>query len=358
MDGFVYQAAPTRVVFGAGALSDLPKELSRLSIARAMILTTPEQKGQGERVSALLGDRAVGIFSHASMHTPVEVTFDAISQATCFKVDGVVAVGGGSTTGLSKAIALRTDLPQVIVPTSYSGSEMTPILGETQDGLKTTQSSSKVQPETVIYDVDLTMSLPCGLTSTSGMNAIAHAVEALYARDQNPIISLMAEESIRVLARALPSIVENSEDRAARSQALYGAWLAGTCLGAVGMALHHKLCHTLGGAFNLPHSETHSIMLPHVMAYNSPLVPVADARIARALGAADAAQGLYDLARSLNIKLALKDIGMPMDGIDIAADLSMINSYWNPRGLERDAIRDLIARAWAGEPPVIASLAA
>jgi maleylacetate reductase len=355
MDAFVYQSSPVRVVFGAGTIAQLPTELERLSISRALVLTTPPQEKQGREILALLGARGAGLFPGATMHTPVEVSERASEQVRALGADGVVAVGGGSTTGLGKAIALRTDLPQVVVPTTYAGSEMTPILGETRGGLKTTQSSPKILPEAVVYDVDLTMSLPPGLTAMSGMNAIAHAVEALYARDRNPIISLMAEEGIRVLALGLPAIVRRPDDREARSDALYGAWLCGTCLGAVGMALHHKLCHTLGGTFDLPHAETHTIVLPHAMAYNASAVPEAAARVARALGTADAASGLYELARTLGAKLALKDIGMPREGIDKAVDLAITNPYWNPRPLERGAIRDLIARAWAGEPPQIVS---
>jgi maleylacetate reductase len=270
----------------------------------------------------------------------------------------VVSLGGGSTTGLGKALALRTGVNQLCIPTTYAGSEMTPILGETKNGLKTTVGNKAVLPETVIYDVDLTLTLPVGLAATSGINAIAHAVEALYARDTNPVTSLMAEEGIRALARALPAIAAKSDDREARTEALYGAWLCGVCLGTVGMALHHKLCHTLGGTFDLPHAETHTIVLPHALAYNAPAVPDAMARIARAINAADAAQGLYDLARRLNAKLALRDIGMPESGIDKAVDLAVTNAYWNPRPLERNAIRDLIARAWSGEPPVATKAAA
>jgi alcohol dehydrogenase class IV len=215
-----------------------------------------------------------------------------------------------------------------------------------------------VLPETVIYDVDLTLSLPASLAATSGINAIAHAVEALYARDRNPVISLMAEEGIRALADALPCIMATPGDREARNQALYGAWLCGVCLGTVGMALHHKLCHTLGGTFDLPHAETHTIVLPHALAYNAPLVPDAVARIARAIGATDPAQGLYDLARRLDAKLALRDIGMPESGIDRAAELAVTNAYWNPRPLELSAIRDLIAHAWSGAAPVASKVAA
>jgi alcohol dehydrogenase class IV len=228
---------------------------------------------------------------------------------------------------------------------------MTPILGETRGGLKTTQRSPKILPETVIYDVDLTLSLPPGLSTTSGINAIAHAVEALYATDRNPIISLMAEDGIAALARALPAIVSDPANRSARSDALYGAWLCGACLGAVGMALHHKLCHTLGGAFDLPHAETHTVVLPHAIAYNAASAPDAMARIARALGTKDPADGIYDLAGRLGAPRALRDLGMPENGIDRAADLAAQSPYPNPRPIERAAIRDLIGRAWAGDRP-------
>src|SRR5712691_10806822 len=225
MKNFIYQASPTRVLFGAGTLGQLPAELARLGISRALILATPNQERQAADAAAMLRVRAAGIFAQAEMHTPVEVTERAMARVSELEADGVVAIGGGSTTGLGKAIALRTDLPQIVVPTSYAGSEMTPILGETRDGLKTTQSSPKVQPETVIYDVDLTMTMPPSLSATSGLNAIAHAVEALYARDRNPIVSLMAEEGIKSLAGALPKIKAEAKNVEARTDALYGAWL-------------------------------------------------------------------------------------------------------------------------------------
>jgi len=355
---FTFENLPCRVVFGSGTLSAAKAEIERLGGKRALVLTTPQQEAQGAKLGSALGPFYAGLFAGATMHTPVEVTEQALAAMKACDADCVVSLGGGSTTGLGKALALRTGVNQICIPTTYAGSEMTPILGETKDGLKTTVRSNDVLPETVIYDVDLTLSLPAGLAATSGINAIAHAVEALYARDRNPVISLMAEEGIRALASALPAIAAKSDDREARTEALYGAWLCGVCLGTVGMALHHKLCHTLGGTFDLPHAETHTIVLPHVLAYNAPAVPDAMARIARAIGAADAAQGLYDLTRRLNAKLALRDIGMPERGIDKAADLAVTNAYWNPRPLERNAIRGLIARAWSGEPPIAKKAAA
>jgi maleylacetate reductase len=352
MQTFTYQAAPMRVIFGRGTLNQLADELARLGVSRVLVLATPNQAQQASGIATMLGARAAGVFAEAEMHTPVGVTDRAMACAKDLGVDGVVAVGGGSTTGLGKAIALRTDLPQVVVPTSYAGSEMTPILGETRDGLKTTQSSPKVLPETVIYDVDLTLTMPQSLSATSGLNAIAHAVEALYARDRNPIISLMAQEGIGSLARALPKIKHDAHDVEARTNALYGAWLCGTCLGAVGMALHHKLCHTLGGSFNLPHAETHAVVLPHAVAYNASAEPQAMAQIARALGAKDAALGLFELAGEIGVRRSLQDIGMREQDVDRAADLAVKNPYWNPRPVERDAIRELIARAFAGMTPV------
>jgi len=274
-----------------------------------------------------------------------------MSVVTRDGVDGLVAVGGGSTTGLAKAIALRTDLPQIVAPTTYAGSEMTPILGETRGGKKVTQTSPKVLPEVVIYDVDLTLTLPVGQSVTSGMNAIAHAVEALYTRDANPLIAMLAEGGIAALAEGLPGVAANPQDREARSRALYGAWLCGICLGSVGMALHHKLCHTIGGMFDLPHAQTHTAILPHAVAYNRPAVPAAMEKVARALRVREAAAGLYDLAASLGAKMALREFGMPPARIDDAVEAALANPYWNPRPLEREGLRALLRAACEGTRP-------
>jgi len=350
---FTYTGLPARVVFGAGTLAQAPGELARLGVARALVLTTPAQADHGRAVAALLGDRAAGVFSGAMMHTPVDVTLAALARMRELGAGGVVAIGGGSTIGLGKAIAVRTGVPQLAIPTTYAGSEMTPILGETEAGHKTTRRSLDILPEAVIYDVYLTLGLPVPLSGTSGINAIAHAVEALYAEDANPIISLLAEQGIAALARALPAIAGAPSDRSARRDALYGAWLCGVCLGSVGMALHHKLCHVLGGTFGLPHAETHTVLLPHAVAYNAPAAPEAMARAARALGVPgiDAATALYELAGAVGAPRSLAELGMPEGGIDRAADLAVQNPYWNPRPLERTALRELLARAFAGARP-------
>ncbi|QTO21864.1 maleylacetate reductase [Burkholderia seminalis] len=354
MERFVYQGTPSRVVFEWGALDRLPDELATLGARRALILSTPEQRPLADRVTDILGERAAGVCAQAVMHVPVDVARAAREMAAERGADCCIAIGGGSTIGLGKAIALESPLPILAVPTTYAGSEMTPIYGLTEGRLKRTGRDVRVLPRTVLYDPSLTVSLPPRISAASGVNAIAHAVEALYAEDANPVISLMAEEAIRALGEALPGVVRDPADRPMRSRALYGAWLAGTCLGAVGMALHHKLCHTLGGTFNLPHAQTHAAMLPHTAHYNHAAAPDALRRVARALGgndAADAGPLLFGLNEQLGIAPALAAIGMPREGLDEAADLACKNPYANPRPIERAAIRALLQDAWEGRAP-------
>ena len=348
---FIHTSYPVRVVFGAGALAHLEREIDALGARRALVLATPEQAGQAEEVARRLGARCAGVFARAVMHVPIETARAAREEAARVGADCAVAIGGGSTTGLGKAIALESSLPILAIPTTYAGSEMTTIYGITEGGLKKTGRDARVLPKTVIYDPELTLGLPVGLSATSGMNAIAHAVEALYAVDANPIVSMIAEEGIRALAAGLPAVVAAPHDLAARANALYGAWLCGVALNGASMALHHKLCHTLGGSFNLPHAETHTVVLPHAVAYNTNAAPEAMARIARALGAADAASGLYALEERLGTPLSLKQLGMPESGLDRTADLAVASPYPNPRPLERGAIRKLLDDAFHGRAP-------
>jgi maleylacetate reductase len=351
MNHFVFSSTIPRVIFGAGSIGHLEREIRQLNASRALVLCTPGQRPLAERIAAIIGPRCAGIFDQAVMHVPVETARAARAMASAVGADCAVAVGGGSTTGLGKAIALESDLPILAIPTTYAGSEMTPIFGITEAGLKKTGRDARVLPKTVIYDPELTLALPIALSVTSGINAIAHAAEGLYAQDSNPIMALLAGEGIRALAGGLPRVVADPNDLGARSDCLYGAWLCGAVLGSVGMALHHKLCHTLGGTFNLPHAETHTVVLPHVLAYNAAAAPDAMRVIADALGAADAAQGMQKLARSLGAPTALKDIGMPEDGLDRCADVAVRNAYWNPRPVDRSAIRALLADAFTGAVP-------
>ncbi|KFG88799.1 TfdF [Sphingobium herbicidovorans NBRC 16415] len=348
---FVYEGQPYRVLFGHGMLGELPDEAERLGCGRLLVLSTPDQRAAAEEVAALLGDRCAATYHDARMHTPVEVTEDAMVVVAKHRIDGLVALGGGSAIGLSKAIALRTDLPQIAVPTTYAGSEMTRIIGQTEAGEKTTQVTAKVLPETVIYDVDLTLTLPPKLSITSGINAMAHAVEALYATNGNPIVQLMAEQGIAALYRGLPTIAQCPDDKDARRDALYGAWLCAICLGQTSMALHHKLCHVLGGSFDLPHAETHTIILPHALAYNAPAARDAVGAIKRALGGDGIAGRIYDLAEGAGVPVALRDLGMEESDIDRTVALVLATAYANPRPLEPKLLRRLIANAWAGVRP-------
>src|ERR1700674_3899557 len=348
---FVYNGLPTRVVFGSGTSARVGEEIRRLGVRRPLVLATPQQAREAQALADSLGMQVAGVFTEATMHTPVDVTERALAVVTKTNADGVVALGGGSTTGLGKAIALRTDLPQIVLPTTYAGSEMTNILGETSEGRKKTLRSPKVQPEVVIYDVDLTFTLPPRLSTTSGMNAIAHAVEGLYAEDRNPIVTLMALEAIRAMAEGLPAILDRARDPAARAKSLYGAWLCGTVLGSVGMALHHKLCHVLGGSFDLPHAETHTVVLPHVVSFNARAVPEKLAPVAEILHSAGAGQGLFDLAKRIGAPTALKDIGMPADGLDKASAIATESPYYNPRQPTREEIRALLEDAFNGRRP-------
>ena len=351
MTPFTYQAQPARVIFGAGALQQLAAEARHLGAQRVLVLSTPGHAHLAERAAALLGAQAAGCFTQAVMHVPVALARRAGDEARRLRADATVAIGGGSTIGLAKAVALELGLPILAVPTTYAGSEVSPIWGLTEDGVKRTGRDPRVLPRTVIYDPDLSLTLPPGLTVTSALNAIAHAAEALYAHDGNPVSALMAEEGIRACAAALASLRRNPVDPDARAELLYGAWLCGTMLGAVSMGLHHKLCHTLGGSFGLPHAEVHTVLLPHALAYNAPQASAALARIARALAADDAALALQQLAAQHGAPTSLRALGMPGAGLDRAADLAVANPYPNPRALQRDALRALLQRAWDGASP-------
>jgi maleylacetate reductase len=304
-----------------------------------------------QTVIDLLRERLAAVHDGARMHVPVETVTPAVQQAQALGVDGLVCYGGGSTIGLAKAMALQTRLPILAVPTTYAGSEMTPIYGITEAGLKRTGHDPVVLPRVVLYDPLLSRGLPVPVSITSGLNAMAHAAEGLYARDANPVVTMMAEEGLRALSRALPRLAVAGDDLGARADALYGAWLCGTVLGSVGMALHHKLCHTLGGSFGLPHAATHAVVLPHALAYNAPVAPDAMARLGSALGVADGPARLFEMLGELQVPMSLQALGLPETALDRVVDIALSNPYWNPRPLEREALRALLQRAWEGRAP-------
>ena len=349
---FTYQALPMRVVFGAGVLAQLPDEVAALGLTRVLVLCSPEQEDTGRRVAAALGERSAGVLAEARMHVPIEVAHRARELATELGADGCVAVGGGSAVGLGKAIALEHGLPVVAVPTTYAGSEMTPVWGLTEGGQKRTGRDVRVLPRSVLYDPELTLTLPAGMSAASGLNAVAHAVEALYAPDVTPIISLMAEEGARALAAALPRVVADGSDLAGRGEAQYGAWLCGAVLAATTMSLHHKLCHTLGGTLDLPHAQTHTVVLPHALAFNQPAAPEAVAALSRALGGVpDPARELWELAGRLGAPRSLAELGMAEADVPRIAELAVASPYANPRPVTRDGVEALLRAAWAGRPP-------
>lgn len=350
IDAFSYAGSPARIVFGDGSRSKVAEWIVTAGCKRALVLATPHQRADAQALATEIGSLACGVFAGATMHTPVDVTETAMKMVAETEADCVVSLGGGSTTGLGKAIAYRTDLLQIVVPTTYAGSEVTPILGQTEGGRKTTVRDARILPEIVIYDPALTLGLPVSMSVTSGLNAMAHALEGLYARDRNPISTLMALEGLRAFSRSLPKIVTAPDDADARNEALYGAWLCGTVLGTVGMALHHKICHTLGGSFDTPHAETHAVMLPHTAAFNAraaatELAPAADL-FAGSIGA-----GLWDFAKSIGAPLSLKEFGLAEADLDRAASIAVENPYWNPRPIDRDSIRALLQEAWDGRRP-------
>jgi maleylacetate reductase len=351
MRPFVYEAMATRVVFGVGSLESTAGEVSRLGSARVMLVADPQVKDVAERIAAQLGDALVSNWGEVVQHVPVELAERARAQAAERGVDAIVCCGGGSSTGLAKAIALTSGVPIVAVPTTYAGSEMTPIYGLTGRHKQTGRSLSVV-PKAVIYDPALTTRLPPSVTGASGFNALAHCIEALYGPGANPVTSIVALEGIRAVGRSLERAVAEGGDLDARSDLLYGAWLSGIALGQTGTALHHKVCHALGGTYDLVHADVNVVVLPHAVAYNTPGVPSEMADVATALGHdGDAASALHELAVAIGAPTSLEAIGMPYDGLDEAAERTAAESMVNPVPVTRAAVREMLERAWTGSPP-------
>ena len=350
---FTYDALPGRIIFEPGASRRrLAEEVNRMSVSRILLIATERERTLVEELSAPFSNTIAGIFTNVKSHVPVEVAEEARELARRLKADCLLSIGGGAATGMAKAIALAEPLPIVAVPTTYAGSEMTPIWGLTAGKHKTTGISRDVLPEVVIYDPELTVSLPHSITGPSAMNAMAHCVEAFYAPKANPITSLLAEEGLRALARGVPVAVEKPEDLEARSEVLYGAYLAGAALAAAGSGLHHKICHVLGGAYHLPHAEMHTIILPHVVAFNEPVIPAIMEQIAQALGVQCAAAGLYDLARRIGAPTALKNSGMKEEDLNEAIALIVEKAPKdNPRPVDEVGIRTILENAYAGRRP-------
>jgi maleylacetate reductase len=345
---FVYDALPGRVVFGVGSVEHLGEEVDRLGVGRVLAIAGKRAiDGLVER----LGGRWAASFTDVQQHVPVEAAARAVAVASEAGADCLVAMGGGSATGMAKAVALERQVPIVAVPTTYAGSEVTPIYGLTGPEGKRTGRDPRVLPRTVVYDPALTTGLPAEVTGPSGMNALAHCVEALYAPGANPVTSLLATEGARVLHRGLPGAVADPGDLAARSDALLGAWLAGTALAAAGIGIHHQLCHLLGGAYRLPHAELHAVVLPHAVHFVTPAARPQLARLAGGLGVDDVAGGIWDLGRRLGTPASLAELGLAEAELDRVAEQAVARVVQTPRRAGVSELRALLEAAWRGGRP-------
>jgi maleylacetate reductase len=345
---FVYDALPGRVVFGVGSVEHLGEEVDRLGVGRVLAIAGKRAiDGLVER----LGGRWAASFTDVQQHVPVEAAARAVAVASEAGADCLVAMGGGSATGMAKAVALERQVPIVAVPTTYAGSEVTPIYGLTGPEGKRTGRDQRVLPRTVVYDPALTTGLPAEVTGPSGMNALAHCVEALYAPGANPVTSLLATEGARALHRGLPRAVADPADLAARSDALLGAWLAGTALAAAGIGIHHQLCHLLGGAYRLPHAELHAVVLPHAVHFVTPAARPQLARLAGGLGVDDVAGGIWDLGRRLGTPASLAELGLAEAELDRVAEQAVARVVQAPRRAGVSELRALLEAAWQGGRP-------
>lgn len=355
MSSFVSESGGSRVVFGNGVFARLLDEVERLGCERAVLVSTPGRGALTNRAKAILGSRFVARFDDAVIHVPDHVAGTARNVALAVHADCLIAFGGGSSIGVAKAVALTTGIPIIAVPTTYSGSEMTPIWGRTSHGEKQTGRDPRVLPRVVIYDPELTLGLSASVSAASGMNAIAHCIEALYAIDATDASTEAAIRGIELLSQSLPQIVADPGAPHAREAALEGAWLAGSALGAVQMALHHKLCHTLGGALDLPHAEIHAVLLPYTAAFNRPAALSAMRQAAQALNANDAPMALLDLERRIGTPLSLESIGMKETDLDRSSDLAVEREYPNPQPVTKSEIRQLLEAAFRGDSTYVST---
>jgi maleylacetate reductase len=348
---FIHEPLPQRIVFGWGRLSELSPEIDRLSGGRIMLVAERSTRRIAQEIHDDLGSLIVATVPEARPHVPRAEADAALAEAASCNVDVVVTVGGGSATGLGKAILLEHASSLVAIPTTYAGSEVTPIYGITDAGRKRTGSDRRVLPTTILYDPHLTTTLSARVTASSGMNAIAHCVEALYSKAGTPIASTLAEEAIRTLRKALPRCVEEPMNRAARSNALYGAYLAGSVLATTSMAIHHRICHVLGGSFGLSHGDVNAVVLPHALAFNEPEATDAVASIARAMGVDEAAAGLFDFSVSLGAPKSLRELGMGADDLERVALLVAGEEFDNPRPVHADDVLNVLQAAYNGRRP-------
>ncbi|HEY7043418.1 MAG TPA: maleylacetate reductase [Nocardioidaceae bacterium] len=348
---FALDVLRQRVVFGRGSVQQVPKLVGDLGMSRVLVLASASATSAADGLAATLGDVVVGRLHEARQHVPEALAGEATRLASDSDADGAVTIGGGSATGLGKAVAVATGVRLVAVPTTYAGSEATPVYGITGTHKKTGRDE-RALPTAVVYDAELTTSMPAHVTATSGLNAMAHCVEAVYANGANPVTTLMAEEGVRLLARSLPAAVQEPHDVAAREDALFGAYLAGWSMATAGSALHHTLCHVIGGSYDLGHGDVHSVLLPHVAAYNAAAATEPLGRLAGILDASDLASGLLELAKTVGAPMSLVELGMPPDGLGDVVDRTVeAIGGRNPRPVDPTSLGEMLQRAYDGAPP-------
>jgi homogentisate 1,2-dioxygenase len=345
---FSINRGPTHIVFGAGSAGEVPRELDALGVHNALVVCTPGRAGDAARMSDRLGARSAGTFADAREHVPVETVKAAQRMLDASGADAVLALGGGSAIGLAKALALRANVRIAALPTTYSGSEMTAMYGTTEGGEKRTGRDERVRPSLVVYDPERTASLPRAVSMTSLWNAMAHAVEALWMNPSDRAAHAVAEDALRLLCTSIVRLAARLDDEGAREDALEGAYLAGAAFSDTGAGLHHKLCHLLGGMFDLPHAATHAAVLPHLVRFHREAAPEAMGALARALGVLDPVAGLVHLAVVTGVPTSLAAVGMPRDGLARVADVLMATPEFRPRTLERAALIAMLEGAYAG----------
>lgn len=384
MDTFHYTFFAQEVVFGPGSVAQLGELAERFGWRRMMLCTTERFRSRGRvaPIEAILGERLVVTYEHVEPHVPEGVVVEATALAAEHAVDAVIGLGGGSAVGTAKAVSmaleeLRTGhparaaapidqplIPVIAIPTTYAGSEMTPVYGVTRhsDGLdrKVTVSDPKIAPKLVIYDSLLTLDLPARVTAGAGINAVAHCIEALYSITRNPLSTAAALTGLRAIAHALPQCVANGADVEARSEMLAGSFLAGTALSNVAMGLHHGICHVIGGATGAAHGDANSVMLPHVMHFNLDATAPQLAQAADAMGipvagrgveeaAACAAQLVADWVEQMRLPGRLRDIGVREEQLPELAQMAFANRTVqnNPKPITDVAqLEDLLRHAW------------
>ena len=352
---FETSSLPSRVVFGSGALAHLNNHLARLKATRVVVVTTPGRQEMASTVGAQLGTGCVGLLDIAREHVPRSAVEAGRKEVQRVDADCIVTIGGGSATGLGKAIALTRDLQFVAIPTTYAGSEMTAVYGISDDGRKQTGRDERVRPSLVIYDPELTLELPLAASISSLFNATAHAVSALYGSQRDPITPLIAEEAIAVLSSSISQLPERTSELHVRELALFGACLAGSCLSTTVLGLHHRLCHVLGGSFGTPHSQTHTVVLPYVVDFFRDAAPDATEAIGRALGVDDPAACLFDLAESVHAPTDLRSLGLRPDDLERVVQLALQTKIPSPRVVDPDNLSELLIAAFHGRRPADAS---